>query len=150
QPEPFEATRTVRVGGTFKTTDGNWLLAVGKYEVTIGQYAALYGNGDIANGLAHLADVSAIEQLRTVEGGEVAPANIRMLARPLHGLNPYDYQECIARFNAWCLSNAESLDAMRRDLGAVGFLRLPTEIEWEYVARGGQKGMQRPGLLPFP
>src|SRR5262249_7639788 len=75
---------------------------------------------------------------------------IRMLARPLHGLNPYDYQEFIARFNAWCLSDAECLDVMRRELGAVGFLRLPSEIEWEYVARGGQKGMQRPGLLPFP
>lgn len=37
RPEPFEAPRLARVGGSFKTTGGDWYMAVGKYEVTIGQ-----------------------------------------------------------------------------------------------------------------
>src|SRR5262249_24814672 len=125
KPEPFEAPRTARIGGNFKTPAGKWFLVIGKYEVTIGQYAALYGDGDIARGLSFLADNSAIEQPKKNEAADAAAVNPRMLARPLHGLNPYDYQEFIAKYNAWCLSNAECLDVMRRELGAVGFFRLP-------------------------
>ena len=146
KPEPFEAARTVRIGGNFKSADGAWFVVFGKYEVTIGQYVALMGGGDMAKGLAALAENSAID----LKGAEASPAANRMLARPLHGLNVNEYQEFIAKYNAWCLADADCVGAMRRELGAVGFFRLPTEIEWEYVARGGTKAAQKGAALPFP
>jgi hypothetical protein len=146
KPEPFESNRTVRIGGNFKTDAGAWYLVFGKYEVTIGQYAALMGDGDIAKGLAALAQNSSIE----LKGVDASPATTRMLARPLHGMNVHEYQEFIAAYNTWCLGNADCVGVMRRELGVVGFLRLPTEIEWEYVARGGPKGPQKGSSLPFP
>src|ERR1043166_4161137 len=46
KPEPFEVARSVRIGGNFRTGAGKWYLAFGKYEVTIGQYAMVMGEGD--------------------------------------------------------------------------------------------------------
>jgi formylglycine-generating enzyme required for sulfatase activity len=148
KPEPFEVARTVRIGGNFRTAAGKWYLAFGKYEVTIGQYAAVMGNGDLAKGLAMAAELSGIEELATA--GESESAGRKWLARPLHGMSMHDYHDFITRYNVWCLANADCLGTMKRELGGVGFLRLPTELEWEYVARGGEAGMRQTAPFPFP
>jgi hypothetical protein len=148
KPEPFEVARTVRIGGNFRTAAGKWYLAFGKYEVTIGQYAAVMGNGDLAKGLAMAAELSGIEELATAAESETAAR--KWLARPLHGMSMYDYHDFIARYNVWCLANPDCLGTMKRELGGVGFFRLPTELEWEYVARGGEAGMRQTAPFPFP
>lgn len=148
KPEPFEVARNVRVGGNFRTSVGKWYLAFGKYEVTIGQYAAVMGEGNLTKGLATAAELSGIEELKTA--ADSASAGQKWLARPLHGLSVHDYHDFIARYNVWCLANADCVAVMKRELGGVGFFRLPTELEWEYVARGGEAGMRQTSAIPFP
>jgi hypothetical protein len=147
RPEPFEVARSVRIGGNFRNAAGKWYLAFGKYEVSIGQYAAVMGEGDLAKGLALAAELSGIEEVKSA--AEAGGAGARWLARPLHGLSIHDYHDFIARYNVWCLANADCIAAMKRELGIVGFFRLPTELEWEYVARGGETGIRQTAVFPF-
>ena len=153
-PSPYQYPRQVRIGPTFRQAAGEGFLVFGKYEVSIGQYAALAGNGDVAKGLARLAEISNIEQLKR-EGArpEELASDKRFLSRALHAISVEDYHDFIARFNAWCLTSEAGkscAEAMRKELGSVGFFRLPFEPEWEFVARGGAASARSGAPLPFP
>ncbi|HRD77787.1 MAG TPA: SUMF1/EgtB/PvdO family nonheme iron enzyme, partial [Hyphomicrobiaceae bacterium] len=153
-PNPHEHPRQVRIGANFFDKSGAGYILVGKYEVTIGQYAALIGDGDIGKGLKLLAESSSIDIL-TKDAGAAATlaSDMRFLARPIHGLAIDDYWAFLSQLNAWCLTTKEGaacLAAMRKELGSACFFRLPSEPEWEFVARGGIKGMRAAQTLPFP
>lgn len=153
-PSPYQYPRQMRIGPTFRPADGEGFLVFGKYEVTIGQYAAMAGEGDIAKGLAKLAEISSIDQLKK-DGTrpEELAKDQRFLARALHGLSVEDYHDFIARFNAWCLTTEDGKPcaaALKKQLGGAGFFRLPFEPEWEYVARGGATLARAGAPLPFP
>lgn len=131
----FEGLQRTQISGSFPGTGEAWELILAKYELTRGQYVAVMGLDRL---LAASKDPED-QKLPTLEGRSLRDA----LMKPLAFVSYQDVQEFIRRYNQWLFDPAhpERIKDMPRLDGAPGFVRLPTEDEWEYCARGGQAAL---------
>jgi hypothetical protein len=110
-----EHPTTVVVGGSFREQVAGakeWIYYLAKYEVSQAQYYAI---------------------MDPPAGADAA--KLKKSAKPITGISWFDAVEFLNRYNLWLYANAK--DKLPTNEGAVGFLRLPNEIEWEFAARGG-------------
>jgi hypothetical protein len=110
---PLDQLRATHVAGAFNSREsgeaGGSYYLLGKYEVTQ-------------------------LQLRVID--EPCPDRLRG-RQPAVAVSWYDAMAFTQRYTEWLYANAR--DKLPSADGLPGFLRLPTEVEWEYAARGGRQ-----------
>ncbi|TVR98144.1 MAG: hypothetical protein EA418_01940 [Wenzhouxiangellaceae bacterium] len=143
----FEGLQRTQISGSFPADNGEgWLIYLAKYELTQGQFIAVMG----MDALMSASGDPDIESLPGLQGRALREA----LMQPLSFVAYHDVVAFIHRYNQWLFDpeHPERITALPRLDDAPGFLRLPTEQEWEYVVRGGLPALRAGSFndpLPF-
>ncbi len=107
----------VMLSGSFanQKEEGVWTYYLGKYEVTRAQYRAIMG---------------ALPKALAKKNPPIEDD-----ALPVTELTYFEAMQFIHMLNVWIYSN--TLEEMPTSGKYPGFVRLPSEVEWEFAARGG-------------
>jgi len=106
---PVEYPQEASISGAFHNNKGYWLYYLSKYEITEAQY-------------------------QTVIDGK-APQRISKM--PQTRVSWFDANRFCEKLTTWLMQNHKN--ALPAEDNASGYIRLPTEEEWEYACRGGMK-----------
>jgi len=107
-----EYPTNMALGGSFpieKNGKKMWCYYIGKYELTEKQYTSL------------MTPEKSLSQTKK--------------AYPVTDISWFDAVEFSNRYNQWLFANAK--EKIPQFDNSYGFVRLPTEAEWEFAARGG-------------
>ncbi len=103
--------KTYVSGGFAASSDNTRYFLLGKYEVSMLQYQSVMS--------------------------DTCPNTSRDLRLPQANVSWYDATEFSNKYSLWLLKNAS--DRLPHEGEEAGFVRLPTEAEWEFAARGGRR-----------
>jgi hypothetical protein len=109
-----ESPTAVVIGGAFlgkRKGNPDWFYSLSKYEVTEAQYYAI------------------------MDPPSPGSAEVKSSQLPVTNISWYEANTFVNRYNEWLFANAVGKLPQVED--AISFVRLPTEVEWEFAARGG-------------
>lgn len=113
----MEDSHQAYIAGTLSEPgNNNRYYLMGAYEITVGQYNAVMKGPD------QCADTPDSVQNRM----------------PITEVSWYDAVDFTRKLNKWIYSSSSNMLGTLSQIGADnGYIRLPTEVEWEFAARGG-------------